>query len=126
MPASMPGSICCRPIVDERRNCGFGIGGCIARLTQALVSGETTVYAALDEVLGVPDTRISLPPLLAAAAAETAALRHSAEVLRQAVAQALSTQALARQARQVRLARFWPKLVACNFRRSNASSSIPR
>ena len=58
------------------------------------MNGETTVDAILDEVRGVPDTRISLPHLMAARgtsavplslldAVATAALRHSAEVHRQ-------------------------------------------
>ena len=85
----------------------FGIGGCIARLTQALVNAENTVFTVstfLDEVLGVPDTCISLPHLLGARgasaalmppldAAEAVALRRSAEVIREAIAQALSAPA---------------------------------
>ncbi|MBR0652443.1 L-lactate dehydrogenase [Roseomonas terrae] len=82
----------------------FGIGGCIARLTQALVNGEQTVFTVstvMDHVLGVPDTCISLPHLLGARGAsapmmppldeaETEALRHSAEVIREAIAVALA------------------------------------
>ena len=92
----MPGSICGGLIVGGLRNCSFGNGACIARPTQALVKGEATVYAVLDEVPGVLDTRIAPPSPLAARGVsalrlprvgpvETAALRHSAEVLRQAI-----------------------------------------
>lgn len=82
----------------------FGIGGCIARLAEAVVNGENTVFTVstfLEEVLGVPDTCISLPHLLGTRGAsaamlppldaeETAALRRSAEVIREAIAQALA------------------------------------
>ncbi|WP_160119854.1 lactate/malate family dehydrogenase [Rhodovarius lipocyclicus] len=83
----------------------FGIGGCIARLTQALVNDERTIFTVstlMDEVLGVPETCISLPHVLGARgasaplmpdldAAETEALRHSAGVLREAIAHALGS-----------------------------------
>ncbi|RVT91596.1 L-lactate dehydrogenase [Rhodovarius crocodyli] len=81
----------------------FGIGGCIARLTQALVNDEGTIFSVstvMDDVLGIPDTCISLPHVLGARGAsapllpelddsETQALRHSAQVLREAIAAAL-------------------------------------
>ncbi len=81
----------------------FGIGGCIARLTQALVNGENTIFTVstfAEEILGVHETCISLPHMLGARGAspamlppldeaETAALRHSAEVIREAIAAAL-------------------------------------
>ncbi|MBO1074681.1 lactate/malate family dehydrogenase [Roseomonas marmotae] len=77
----------------------FGIGGCIARLTRAIVNDEHVVFSTctvMDEVLGVPDTCISLPHVLSSEGAshpflprldgtEEAALRHSAEVLRKAI-----------------------------------------
>ena len=55
----------------------FGIGGCIARLTQALVNGENTIFTVstfAEEVLGVPDTCISLPHMLGLRGASTAML----------------------------------------------------
>lgn len=77
----------------------FGIGGCIARLTQALVNGEQTIFTVstfMEEALGIPDTCNSLPHVLGARgasapmmppldAAETVALRHSATVIREAI-----------------------------------------
>lgn len=85
----------------------FGIGGCIARLTQALVNGENTIFTVstfAEEMLGVPDTCISLPHLLGTRGAsapmlppldeaEAAALRHSAGVIREAIAVALTAPA---------------------------------
>ncbi len=81
----------------------FGIGGCIARLTQALVNGENTIFTVstfAEEVLGVHETCISLPHMLGVRGAspamlppldavEAEALRHSAEVIREAIAVAL-------------------------------------
>ena len=82
----------------------FGIGGCIARLVQALVNDEHTVFTVstlMDEVLGVADTCISLPHVLGARGAsspmlppldaeETEALRHSAGVIREAIGHVLA------------------------------------
>ncbi|SHJ83506.1 L-lactate dehydrogenase [Roseomonas rosea] len=77
----------------------FGIGGCIARLTRAIVNDEHVVFSTstfMEELLGVGETCVSLPHVLSAQgasapflppldAAEETALRHSAEVLRQAI-----------------------------------------
>ena len=82
----------------------FGIGGCIARLTRALVNDERQIFSvstAMDEVLGVRDTCISLPHLLgrdgasaplmpALDANEAAALKHSASILATAIGQGLA------------------------------------
>jgi L-lactate dehydrogenase len=77
----------------------FGIGGCIARLTRAIVNDEHVVFSVstfMEELLGVPETCVSLPHVLGARGAsqpllppldpeEEAALRHSAELLREAI-----------------------------------------
>ncbi|MFC7557515.1 L-lactate dehydrogenase [Pseudoroseomonas wenyumeiae] len=47
----------------------FGIGGCIARLTRAMVNDEHVVFSTstfMEELLGVPETCISLPHVLSA------------------------------------------------------------
>lgn len=83
----------------------FGIGGCIARLTRAIVNDEHVVFTVstfLDELLGVPDTCVSLPHVLDAQGAsrplappvdeeERAALVRSAEVLREAIRHGLAS-----------------------------------
>jgi len=77
----------------------FGIGGCIARLTRAIVNDEHVVFSTstfMDELLGVPDTCVSLAHVLSSHGAsqpflpplnmeEEAALRHSAGVLHDAI-----------------------------------------
>lgn len=77
----------------------FGIGGCIARLTRAIVNDEHVVFSVstfMEELLGVRETCVSLPHVLSAQGAsepflppldkaEEAALRHSAGVLREAI-----------------------------------------
>jgi L-lactate dehydrogenase len=77
----------------------FGIGGCIARLTRAIVNDEHVVFSVstfMEELLGVTETCVSLPHVLGARGAsqpllppldpaEAAALRHSAELLRGAI-----------------------------------------
>ena len=77
----------------------YGIAGCVARLARAIVNDEQAVFSVstfMEELLGVADTCVSLPhvlgargasrPLLPAMdAAETAALRHSADLLRDAI-----------------------------------------
>ncbi len=77
----------------------FGIGGCIARLTRAIVVDEHVVFSVstfMEELLGVRETCVSLPHVLGARGAsrpflppldseEEVALRHSAEVLRDAI-----------------------------------------
>jgi L-lactate dehydrogenase len=77
----------------------FGIGGCIARLTRAIVNDEHVVFSTstfMEELLGVGETCVSLPHVLSAQgasapflppldAAEEAALRRSAEVLSEAI-----------------------------------------
>ncbi|MBI0432218.1 lactate/malate family dehydrogenase [Roseomonas sp. KE0001] len=82
----------------------FGIGGCIARLTRAIVADEHVLFSVstfMDEVLGVPETCISLPHVLGARGAsrpllppldeaETAALTHSAGVLHEAIRQGMT------------------------------------
>jgi len=81
----------------------FGIGGCIARLTRAIVNDEHVVFSIstlMDQLLEVPETCVSLPHVLSDQGAsvpllppldhtEEAALRHSAEVLRKAIRQGL-------------------------------------
>lgn len=81
----------------------FGIGGCIARLAQAIVNDEQSIFTVstfMEEVLDVPETCISLPHTLRARgagaplmpgldAAEEAALRESAAVIREAIGHAL-------------------------------------
>jgi len=83
----------------------FGIGGCIARLTQAVVNGEQTVFSVstfMENVLDVSETCISLPHVLGLRGAsaplmppldpaESAALRHSAELMREAIVAALAS-----------------------------------
>lgn len=82
----------------------FGIGGCIARLAQALVNGEQTIFTVstfMEEALGVAETCISLPHVLGVRGAsapmmppldetETVALRHSATVMREAIGVAMA------------------------------------
>lgn len=82
----------------------FGIGGCIARLTRALLNDEHVLFSVstfMDEALGVPETCISLPHILGAQGAsapllppldaqENQELRHSAEVLRDAIRHGLA------------------------------------
>jgi L-lactate dehydrogenase len=77
----------------------FGIGGCIARLTRAIVNDEHVVFSVstfMEELLGVQETCVSLPHVLGARGAsrpllppldevEAAALRHSAGLLRDAI-----------------------------------------
>ncbi|MBC9208135.1 L-lactate dehydrogenase [Roseomonas aerophila] len=77
----------------------FGIGGCIARLTRAIVNDEHVVFSVstfMEELLGVRETCVSLPHVLGARGAsrpltppldeaEAAALRHSAGLLRDAI-----------------------------------------
>ena len=82
----------------------FGIGGCIARLTRALLNDEHVLFSVstfMDEVLGVPETCISLPHVLGAQGAsapllppldarENQELRHSAGVLHDAIRHGLA------------------------------------
>ena len=77
----------------------FGIGGCIARLTRAIVNDEHVVFSTstfMEELLGVGETCVSLPHVLSAQGAsvpflpplsgeEEEALRHSAAVLQAAI-----------------------------------------
>jgi L-lactate dehydrogenase len=77
----------------------FGIGGCIARLARAIVNDEHTLFCTstfMEDLLGVPETCVSLPHVLSAQGAsrpflppldpvEEGALRHSAVVLREAI-----------------------------------------
>ncbi|WP_210247569.1 lactate/malate family dehydrogenase [Agrobacterium tumefaciens] len=77
----------------------FGIGGCIARLTRAIVNDEDVVFSVstyMDNVLGVDNTCISLPQIVDASGAsqpfipsldpdEEEALRRSAMILREAI-----------------------------------------
>jgi len=77
----------------------FGIGGCIARLTRAVVNDEHVIFSVstfMDELMGVQETCVSLPHVLSAKGAsapflppldkvEETALRNSAEVLRKAI-----------------------------------------
>lgn len=83
----------------------FGIGGCIARLTRAIVNDEHVLFNVstfLDELLGVADTCVSLPHVLDAQGAsrplappldedERVALVRSAEVLREAIHHGLAS-----------------------------------
>ncbi len=80
----------------------FGIGGCIARLTSAIIRDEHmlfTVSTPVDEILGVTNTCISLPHVLGRKGAtmptlpllddnEEKALRASAIIIRDAIAAA--------------------------------------
>ncbi|MQB27847.1 L-lactate dehydrogenase (plasmid) [Agrobacterium radiobacter] len=80
----------------------FAIGGCIARLTHAIINDEDVVFSVstfLDEVLDIEDTCISLPQIVDASGAsmpfipslepeEEEALRRSATVLRDAIGMA--------------------------------------
>lgn len=85
----------------------FGIGGCIARLTRAIVADEHVLFSVstfMEEVLGVQETCVSLPHVLGVRgasrpllppldAAEAEALRHSAALLRDAIAKGLEATA---------------------------------
>ncbi|MCQ4159421.1 L-lactate dehydrogenase [Roseomonas sp. GC11] len=78
----------------------FGIGGCIARLVRAILMDERGVFSVstfLPELMGVEQTCVSLPHVLGSAgasaaflppldAAEAAALRASAAVLAETIA----------------------------------------
>jgi L-lactate dehydrogenase len=82
----------------------FGIGGCIARLTRAVVNNERVVFSVstfMEDLMGVRDTCISLPHVLSESGAsqpflplldeeEEASLRSSATVLREAISTALA------------------------------------
>jgi L-lactate dehydrogenase len=82
----------------------FGIGGCIARLTRAVVNNERVVFSVstfMEDLMGVRDTCISLPHVLSKSGAsqpflplldeeEEASLRSSATVLREAISTALA------------------------------------
>ena len=77
----------------------YGIAGCIARLARSIVNDEQAVFSVstfMDELLGVADTCVSLPHVLAARGAshpllpamdpaETTALKHSAALLQEAI-----------------------------------------
>ncbi len=77
----------------------YGIAGCIARLARSIVNDEQAVFSVstyMQDLLGVAETCVSLPHVLGARgasqplipemdAAETTALRHSAELLRDAI-----------------------------------------
>ncbi|PZP45719.1 MAG: L-lactate dehydrogenase [Azospirillum brasilense] len=83
----------------------FGIGGCIARLTRAILADEQVVFSVstyLDEILGVEQTCISLPHVLGRHGAsrailpplnaeERVALEASARVMQGAIAESLRT-----------------------------------
>ncbi|MBU8546516.1 MULTISPECIES: lactate/malate family dehydrogenase [Roseomonadaceae] len=77
----------------------YGIAGSVARLARSIVNDEQAVFSVstfMEELLGVAETCVSLPHLLGARgashpllpemdAAETAALRHSATLLHDAI-----------------------------------------
>jgi L-lactate dehydrogenase len=77
----------------------YGIAGCIARLVRSIVNGEQAVFSVstfMEDLLGVAETCVSLPHVLGARGAsrplmpamdeaETAALRHSAMLLQNAI-----------------------------------------
>ncbi|MBC7431607.1 MAG: L-lactate dehydrogenase [Rubritepida sp.] len=81
----------------------YGIAGCIARLARSIVNDEQAVFSVstfMEELLGVAETCVSLPHVLGARGAsrplmpamdgaETAALRHSAVLLHDAIRTAL-------------------------------------
>jgi len=83
----------------------FGIGGCISRLVRAIVNDEHalfTVSTFMDDLLGVPDTCVSLPHVLDAHGAsrpllpplddaERTALIRSAGLLHEAIGHGLDT-----------------------------------
>ncbi|WP_424813631.1 lactate/malate family dehydrogenase [Roseococcus sp. YIM B11640] len=81
----------------------FGIGGCIARLTRAVIGDEQVIFSVstyMDQLLGVTETCVSLPHVLGARGAsrpilplldesEEQALRHSATLLQEAIRSAM-------------------------------------
>lgn len=83
----------------------FGIGGCIARLVKAIVADEQAIFpvsTVMPELLGVRETCVSLPHLIGIRGAsapfmpqltaeETAALRHSAQLLATTIAEGLQS-----------------------------------
>ncbi|MBE9605461.1 L-lactate dehydrogenase [Acetobacteraceae bacterium H6797] len=83
----------------------YGIAGCIARLTKAIVNDEQVVFSIstpMESLLGVQETCVSLPHILgrrgASApflppldAAEEAALKHSAGIISEAASFALAS-----------------------------------
>lgn len=87
-------------IKAEKGVSNFGIGGCIARLVRAILGDERTVFnisTFLPELLGVQKTCVSLPHVVGSVGAstpfvpplcehETEALRNSAKVLSETIA----------------------------------------
>lgn len=89
-------------IIAGKGATAFGIGAGLARLARAVLSDERALVTASiveDEIMGVPEVALSLPRLIGRggvldsfpadlAAAEAAALRRSAEILKEAAAMA--------------------------------------
>ncbi|WP_029010352.1 L-lactate dehydrogenase [Azospirillum halopraeferens] len=92
-------------IIEGKGHTAFGIAGGLARLVDAIAGDERTVLTCSilnDNVLGVPEVALSLPRVLGAGGvqqtvmphlsdAEAAALRRSAEILKEAAASVEAT-----------------------------------
>ena len=86
-------------IIDGKGHTAFGIGGGLSRIVAAIAGDERAVLTCSilnDDVLGVPDVALSLPRVIGAGGVletvmpdlsdeEAAALKRSAEVLKEAV-----------------------------------------